>query len=151
MSLQVRKILFKLSFITRGSLSKVFFRIAELAEVSTNIQVAPNQLGIGIQTHAKIRHIYLVQRSLGTQTLLKSADMNQVYNQLLQIILYEQRDFFSIYQKYNFLFPEKKNTLIDSFSKNYFEWLKRHIPDVTVLELGTDEASFHQQFLSKKL
>ena len=118
-TLLIKKFLYNLSQITNGGLSKVLYRISELAEISTNIKVNPKQLHISVCNKGELTEIILLQKSNERKQITKKIDTDLAIKKILQTIKYELKDFFELYSKYLFLFPDKTNRIIDTFDINY--------------------------------
>ncbi len=131
---QLKKLLFTISQKMSGPLSKVFFRISELAEVTTNIKLSPEKLDISVcETGSLLKTILLVKSKTNTQETIKNKS-RIAQDQILSIILYELKDFFELYLKYQFLFSKKQNC-IESFELNYKKALKNNITEIETMLL----------------
>ncbi len=115
----IKNMLYSLSQLATGSFSKILFRISELAEVSTNIKVNPSQLEIQICEKGKLSAVTLLQKSSSKKTTTKIIHKNTAQEKIYQTIKYELKDFFELYSKYIYLFPNHSNIYIDSFDENY--------------------------------
>lgn len=111
--------LYKLSQVVSGPVSKVLFRLSQLAEVSTNIKVNPSQLEIPVCESGDLAEIFLLQKSNFEKSIISKIDQKTAHEKIFQTIKYELKDFFEIYSKYLFLFPNKKSKNIDDFEKDY--------------------------------
>ncbi|MBD3279111.1 MAG: hypothetical protein GF390_00170 [Candidatus Pacebacteria bacterium] len=122
LTMQLKKFLAKLSLLFRGPVGKVFYRLAELAEVSTNIGVSPSQLNIDSKSQAQLKQLTILQKTSKSKPLTdqeKTLTKKQTVNKLNTIINYELKNFYQLYQQYCFLFPTKKIIAIEQFSTNY--------------------------------
>jgi hypothetical protein len=122
---KLKKQLFSLSQSLSGPLSKIFFRISELAEVSTNIKLKPSQLNIKTCEKGGIKDVFILQKSNLKRTTNKNLSNKNAENKIFKTIQYELKDFFEIYYKYLYLFPETNIAIVNQFEKNY----KRLISD----------------------
>lgn len=133
-----KKQLFNLSQLFSGSLSKILYRISELAEVSTNIKLKPAQLGIKVCEEGKIETIVILQKSNLDLEKDSQISLNDAKDKILNTIKYELKDFYKIYSKYNYLFPNSKNLLIENFDKNYSSLISTNLVNFKIRYLKKD-------------
>lgn len=125
----VKKMLFNLSQIFSGPISKVLFRISQLAEVSTNIKLFPEQLGIEVCEKGNLTNVFLLQKANLVKPKIEKINLIIAQEKISSIILYELKDFFEVYSKYLFLFS-KKHEIISGFESNYSRLLKKNITSI---------------------
>lgn len=126
-SVQLKKLLYYLSQKISGPLSKVFFRLSELAEISTNTKITPHQLGLRVRSQAPIYKTVFITKGNRQRKRIKKLNKEQIKQKLLSITIYEINDFLNIYQKFRYLYPENSHPNIDSFAKNYLGAVEKNI------------------------
>jgi len=118
LSVYLKKILFWISQNLSGALSKVFYRLSELAEISTNTKVTPFQLGLKTKDVAPLTRVRFITKA-GVASGEKKLTLSEIKQKLLAVTVYEIREFLDIYQKYKYLYPKQSNTVIESFDENF--------------------------------
>jgi len=129
LSVYLKKLLFWISQRLSGSLSKVFYRLSELTEISTNTKVTPRQLGMSTQTVAPFAKAFFVTKADIRSKKAKKLDLQAIKQKLLSITVYEIGDFLAIYQKYKYLYPENRHEIIDSFEANYLKAVEKNLKE----------------------
>lgn len=142
LTLLFKRILSVFANVLHGSVSKIFYRISQLAEVSTNISLSPQQLNFKIGTPMKINKIQLLQKTSLNHTITDGMQQN-LEDKLLEIIRYELHEFFSIFTHYLYLFPENAETMIyiNNFHASYAKLLKKYSKFLGAKYLQVEEAS----------
>lgn len=149
-SVLIKRFLHRLSQSFDGTLSKILFRLSELAEISTNTRVYPEQLGLESVSFAPIGKVILLIKSKESSMLEKLTNSESV-TKMLSIIKYEVRDFLNIYLKYKFIYPKLYNTIIENFESNYSKSYSKNIKNSFQLGIpqGKDQdATIGKKFLS---
>lgn len=130
--------LFQMSQSISGPLSKIFFRISELAEVSTNIKISPEKLGIEILPKSLLNRVFLLQKTEASKTEIIKISKEEAIEKICKIMIYELNDFFNIYNKYAFIFPKKKVRKIEEFEDKYRNLISSMWSDFYLVNLGED-------------
>jgi hypothetical protein len=128
----IKTFIFNLSQIFSGSFSKVLFRISQLAEVSTNIKLNPDQLDISVCEKGKLDKVIVLQKKQLKKTKTEDIKDKDARTKILVTILYELKDFYEIYNKYKFLYPKNTNHIIETFEKNYAKLLDRTLVGIKI-------------------
>ena len=121
LSVHIKKLLYWMSQKFKGSLAKVFYRLSELAEVSTNTKVTPEQLGLDIRSCGPFKKVVFITKSYVEKNKGKKLSKHKVGQKMLSITKYETDDIFAIYQKYKYLYPGKNCPIIENFDSNYLK------------------------------
>lgn len=145
LSVYLKKFLYFVSQSLTGSISKIFFRLSELAEISTNTKVAPSRLGLTSATSAVFTYVTFMTKASRATKKSKKLKPQELKQKLLAITLYEIRDFLGIYQKYKYLYPDSSQYIIDSFEKNYLMAVNKNLQkayDTQIVSLPNNDAFF---------
>jgi|GEM_PF-6359314 len=129
LSVYLKKILYWFSEKLKGALSKVFFRLSELAEISTNTKVTPKQLGLVSQAVAPFAKAVIITKSNRALKKDRKLSPSNFKQKLLSITSFEIKEFMAIYEKYIYIYPEKGNTIIGSFKKNYLKAIETNLKE----------------------
>lgn len=152
LSTLLKRALYYTSQIISGSLSKVFYRLSELAEVSTNIKVTPAELGMETKVAGKLHKFIFITKGRGKKGKLVKLDRDEMAQKLLAITTYEIKDFLDILQKYKYLYPGKSNSIIENFEKNYLATVDKNIDEAYetfIKPTPSKDAYIEDLFLSK--
>jgi hypothetical protein len=126
LSVFLKKSLYWLSQRLSGSLSKIFFRLSELAEISTNTKVTPTQLGLKVRANAPLSNVVFITKADKATRKRKLA--KEIFKKkLLAVTIYEISDFLDIYQKYKYLFTGIESKIIDSFAISYLNSAEKNL------------------------
>lgn len=120
-SVHFKKLLTKVSQLTRGPLSKVFYRLSELAEISTNTKITPQMLGMKVCKQGKLKQVVFITKSNKNSKKLVELSQEEIRQKLLTITNYEINDFLMIYAKHKYFFPTKQIKQIEEFKENYLK------------------------------
>lgn len=131
LSVYLKKTLYYISQRLTGSLSKVFFRLSELAEVSTNTKVTPKQLGLKVRTSAPIKEFIFITKANEENNKALKLDKKEINRKMLAITKYEIEDFLAIYEKYKYLYPKMVINNIESFEDNLARAVERNVTKAT--------------------
>lgn len=137
-SMAIKTLLERLSKVFSGPLAKVFYRLSELAEVASNIKLSPDEIDMNVISSASFSNLFILQRSNGNPTTISKGDQDQVTQQMEKIMMYEQREFLHLYQKYQFLFPDRSVEIIEAFPNNYKKFALKITKSVKVVNLDED-------------
>ncbi len=122
-----------LARLTHGALGKILFRLAQLAEVTTNIQLTPAQLGIPVAVSGKVKKIGVLQSSSQSHTEEESLSLTDFAAKVTSVIEYELSDFFRLINKFHFLFPQADMSLYTTFLATYEQNVKKiHLPTALI-------------------
>jgi len=135
---RIKQALYWLSQFLPGPLAKVFYRLSELAEVSTNIKVTPKQLEIKTREVSNLAKVILLQKAKFQSQKMVELTREQMIQKLNNIINYELEEFYKIYKKYRYLFPEKPVSIVEGFSVNYRKAISENIKEAKLLFLGEE-------------
>ena len=127
LSVYIKKFLYWISQNLSGSLSKVFFRLSEFAEISTNTKVTPQQLDLDVQESAPLDEVIFITKATKSHGKKKMLSAYAIEQKLMAITTYEIRDFLNIYRKFKYLYPDKGNTIIDEYKDNYLKATKANL------------------------
>ncbi len=136
---RIKRMLEAASRLSRGTLGKVFFRLGQLAEVSTNVKVDPAQLNMKQVVAAPVGTIDLLENSTLQRTTREALSEAEAAEKLARVICYELDEFFQLYRMIVFARPQLKHALIESFAERY-EALARGLPGCHRLRLSRDKA-----------
>ena len=125
--IRLKKLLTQLSLLTPNNLGKALYRVGELAEVATNIQTTPYQLGMKVAKSAQLGQVKILLKSSESQPRFEPAHTLVGQSRLVQIIKYELQPFYSLYNRYKFLYPNQTNQSIENFLATYQQLLKKMI------------------------
>jgi hypothetical protein len=132
-----------ISKLLSGSLSKVFYRLSELAEVSTNVKVSPAKLDLDYITSTQLARIVFLQKSSGEFGIRKLSE-SEATDKSISIIKYEFGEFYQIFLRYQYLLTGRINNIIDSFAKDYSQLVSKYMEDVNVLNFNPDSDSIER-------
>lgn len=127
LSVYMKKFLYYLSQKFSGPFSKVFFRLSELAEISTNTKITPARLGYDVEYEANMEKLVFLTKSGKAEVFIKNMSQRQIQEKLLSIVVYEINDFLCLYRKYRYIYPDKGVENIDKFELNYKDAVKQNI------------------------
>lgn len=121
----------KLSYIFSGSMSKVLYRVSQLAEVATNFKASPTDLGIKFSEKSSLNKTVLLQRA---NYLLDSHlnNSNDISYKLTSTILFEIQDFMNLYQKSCYVAGKALNKDIQNFKNNYMKNCETNFKKITL-------------------
>lgn len=143
LSVYVKKILYSISQVFRGPLSKVFFRLSELAEVSTNTKVTPKQLDLKVCPNALYSEVVFITKADGETQLGEKLSRETIRHKMLSIIKYEINDFFKTYQKFKYLYPEMDCKIVENFDEKYLDSVGKNVKkaiEKTIKKLPSKDA-----------
>lgn len=146
---KIKDLLTKTSYLLPGMLGKVLFRIAELAEVSTNFKTTPERLNVSIATEARVRKTAVLQASIHAQKTTALTKKEIAYK-LSETIVFELSDFLGIYAASSYVAGKELNKKITSFSDNYSALVEKLIPCADVVFVD-DKGKYFSNLLSKGL
>lgn len=124
---------------TSGAISKVFVRIAQLAEVATNVAINPNKIG-SVASGAAFKSITMLVSSAKTKTAPKKLQSKVVARMMTTTIKYELSDFYSLYSQYSYL-TQTQNRQIDAFESRYFNLARKIITKIPARMVCTSQSS----------
>jgi len=137
LSVYLKRMLFWVSQRMSGSLSKIFYRLSELAEISTNTKITPKQLGIPTKTSTELAKVIFITKASMASKKAKRLSSESMRQKLLSITLYEINDFMNIYQKYKYLYPQKGSDIIDSFEENYLSSVDINLENAYIRKIAS--------------
>ena len=122
----IKDLLTKLSYNLPGMLGKVLFRVAELAEVSTNFKTEPSKLGVMTASSAKLTSTALLQASVNKQPTCNLTKKLISYK-LSETVSFELFDFFNMYSASCYVTGMELNSYITTFRLKYAQVVSRYI------------------------
>jgi len=125
---KIKDFLQKLSYNLSGNIAKVFFRLSQLAEVSTNFKTNPESIGIKVTQECSIDNIIILQRA-NYSNKPKSINLNSVSLKISKTIEFEIEEFLNIYKKSCYISGIELNKSIELFSDNYSTLVKKYLKD----------------------
>lgn len=141
---KLKQFLFYISQQSSGAISKIFFRVSQLAEVATNTTLSPLEIAVTAQT-AKVGKFIFLQKSTVTSSM-QATSKKQFTDKSTAVILYELHEFFSLYLQFQFLL-QKKVTFIDTFEAQYRKILSNVVSSAFEFELSSDDSSLAEKLL----
>ncbi len=113
---------------TGGGVSKVFYRIAQLAEVSTNIKINPKTIDIRTASSASLKTVLSLEKmSVKEDNLLISINGEDLQRKISSILMYELADFFHYYQAFQYFYPSKRSPVVDKYLENVVQLVQKYI------------------------
>jgi hypothetical protein len=132
-----------LSFIaehTNGSLSKVFYRITQLAEVSTNVKIDPRRVGIQTVSQVPLKAVFSLEKTSDTKdNPLVSITMSEIQQKVSSTLSYELADFFHYYRAFQYFYPLKRSSVVDKYHENVVQLVGKYIAHPRTYQLATNE------------
>jgi hypothetical protein len=138
-TMALKSLLFTCSQVTSGAISKILYRVSELAEISTNIKIHPPLLGIIVGSKDKLKTTFLIQKSSTKQTKIVQTSLPVIIEKIYGIVAFELKDFFEIYTKYLYLSSHRENKVIRDFELNYIKSIKKNIQTAELINLGMEK------------
>lgn len=137
--MQFKELLENFASNTSGAVSKVFVRIAQLAEVATNVTINPHKIG-SVVNGARFKSITMLVSSAKRKSAAKKLKAEVVARMMTTTIKYELSDFYSLYSQFCYL-TQTQNNQIDRFELTYFKLARKIIAKIPARMVCTSQSS----------
>ena len=134
---------------TSKTWAKGFYRLSELLEAITNVKMEPSKIGLKVKRDAKLDSVIFLQNSNKKNSNISKISINEGVRKMSFILKREFSDYYQLYNKFLFLFPNKSNKEIDEFFLNYEKEIKKVLKgkSVNLFLLGRSLKSINEFLL----